>query len=274
MHSIIVPLDGSTSSERALRAAYAIAERAGVEVIALLVRTRPDEQVDELERYLRSAVERFADSAPTSVLVVDGEPAAGILDAADRPDTLVCMASHGRAGLNRLVRGSVAEEVVRRSGAPVVVVGPNGANVPLRSERAHLVLCTDGSPAAETAIPATSSFVRSLALTCDVIHATPPDADVSLELLPAPVPVRQWAERACQQFVDELHAAGVDATPHLLFGEPAGAIAGHARATHASFVAVATHGRTGLARAALGSTAVDIVRLSPCPVLVAPANTG
>ena len=272
MHSIIVPLDGSTSAERALRAAYAIAERTGAEVIALLVRTRPDDQVAEHERYLESAVTRFADSAPTSMLVVDGEPAAGILDAAARPDSLVCMASHGRTGLNRLVLGSVAEEVVSRSRTPVLVVGPNGVGVPLRSERARLVVCTDGSPAAEAAIPATSSFVQSLDLTCDVVHATAPDEDISLELLPAPVPVRQWAERACRAFVDELHRVGVDATPHLLFGEPAGTIAGHARATHASFVVVGTHGRTGLARATLGSTAADIVRLSPCPVLVVPAN--
>lgn len=273
MHSIIVPLDGSTSAERALRAAYAIAERTGAEVIALLVRTRPADQVAELERYLESAVARFADSAPSSMLVVDGEPAAGILDAAVLPDTLVCMASHGRTGLNRLVLGSVAEEVVRRSGAPVMVVGPSGVGVPLRSERAHLVMCTDGSPAAEAAIPATSSFVQSLDLTCDVVHASAPDEDVSLELLPAPIPVRTWAERTCQQCVDELHRVGVGATPHLLFGEPAGTIAGHARATHASFIAVATHGRTGLARAALGSTAAAIVRLSPCPVLVVPATT-
>lgn len=274
MHSIVVPLDGSASAERALRVGYAVAERAGAEVVAMRVRTHTDDQVDDLEGDLRAAVERFTDSAPTSLLVVDGAPADRILEAAVRPDTLICMASHSRTGLNRLVLGSVAEEVVRRSGSPVVVVGPNGGSVPLRSERAHLVLCTDGSPAAETAIPATSSLVRTLGLTCDVVHATAPDEDVSLELLPAPVPVRRWAERACQQCVDALGSTGISATPHVLFGDPAGTIAGHARATHASFVAVATHGRTGLARATLGSTAADIVRLSPCPVVVVPANAG
>ena len=274
MHTIVVPLDGSASAERALRVGYAIAERAGAEVVAMRVRAHTDDEVDDLEADLRSAVARFADSAPTSLLVVDGAPADRILEMAARPETLVCMASRGRTGLNRLVLGSVAEEVMRRSGSPVVIVGPNGVSVPLRSERAHLVVCTDGSPASAAAIPAASSLVQTLGLTCDVVHATAPDEDVSLELLPAPVPVRQWSEQACQQFADEMRHAGVDATPHLLFGHPAGVIAGHARATHTSFVAVATHGRTGLARAALGSTAADIVRLSPCPVVVVPANAG
>jgi nucleotide-binding universal stress UspA family protein len=34
-------------------------------------------------------------------------------------------------------------------------------------------------------------------------------------------------------------------------------------------VAIATHGRTGVARVVLGSVAMKIVHASPCPVLVA-----
>lgn len=280
MHTILVPLDGSTTAERALRIAYAVAERIGAEVVAMRVRTHSDDDAHEPhgddgdtgESYLRAAVRRFTDSAPTRLLVVDGDPASQILAAASPPDTMVCMASHGRTGLTRLVLGSVAEEVVRHAAAPVIVVGPHGTSVPLRSERAHLVVCTDGSPAAETVVTPAASLSNLLGTTCDVIHATPPDEDVSLDLLPAPVPIRDRAEGACRRCCELLRDADVDASAHLLFGEPAGAVTGHARRTHASFIAVATHGRSGFARATLGSTAADIVRLSPCPVLVVPAG--
>ena len=59
----------------------------------------------------------------TSEAIVEDEPAAGIIAAAERngADAIV-MGSHGRRGLRRLFLGSVAEAVVRRSPIPVLVV--------------------------------------------------------------------------------------------------------------------------------------------------------
>ena len=272
--TILVPLDGSAAAEAALRPAYAMAERAGAGVRVLRTRKEGTDGSDDLDAALRAAVRRFSDSAPTSTTVVEGQPARQILEAAAEPGTVICMASHGRTGLSRLVLGSVAEEVVRVSPAPVVLVGPQASSVPLRSERAHLVVCTDGSDAARVVFPTVVSLVHAFDMTCDVVHATPPDEDVSLDLLPAPVPVRTRAQQASEECAEELRAAGVEAEAHLLFGEPAGVVTSHARARHASMIAVATHGRTGLARAALGSTTTDIVRQSPCPVLVVPSRGG
>ena len=50
--------------------------------------------------------------------------------------------------------------------------------------------------------------------------------------------------------------------------DPADALTAEARHRGAAFVAVASHGRTGLARAVLGSVAVATVRKASCPVLV------
>ncbi len=52
-----------------------------------------------------------------------GSPADQILKAS-RSSELVAMGSHGRKGLRRLLIGSVAEEVVRHSKRPVMVLGP------------------------------------------------------------------------------------------------------------------------------------------------------
>jgi nucleotide-binding universal stress UspA family protein len=55
--------------------------------------------------------------------VAEGAPVATILNAArERGCGLIVMGTHGRRGLNRLLRGSVAEEVVRRAPCLVLTV--------------------------------------------------------------------------------------------------------------------------------------------------------
>ena len=54
-------------------------------------------------------------------------------------------------------------------------------------------------------------------------------------------------------------------------GSPAKTIAHEARETDADLIVVGTHGRTGLARMLLGSTAEALLRKAPCQVLVVKA---
>jgi len=52
-----------------------------------------------------------------------GRPARAIVDVADEDDfDQIVMGSHGRSGVSRILLGSVAETVVRRSTIPVTVV--------------------------------------------------------------------------------------------------------------------------------------------------------
>ena len=54
-------------------------------------------------------------------LVLSGDPAERVLDAAcDLDADLIVMGTHGRKRLEHLVLGSVAEQVVRESPAPVL----------------------------------------------------------------------------------------------------------------------------------------------------------
>jgi nucleotide-binding universal stress UspA family protein len=55
--------------------------------------------------------------------MAEGDPAGAILRAArENQCDLIVMGTHGRAGLNRFLRGSVAEEVVRKAPCPVMTV--------------------------------------------------------------------------------------------------------------------------------------------------------
>jgi nucleotide-binding universal stress UspA family protein len=78
---------------------------------------------DLLDRDLVAAGNRFAaEGLRTTLFRVRGDTASKINHLAHiLPAELIVMATHGRQGVSRLITGSVAEEVVRKSDAPVVV---------------------------------------------------------------------------------------------------------------------------------------------------------
>jgi nucleotide-binding universal stress UspA family protein len=63
-------------------------------------------------------------------------------------------------------------------------------------------------------------------------------------------------------------------TAVVVHHDPARAILAEMDARRADLVAIATHGRSGMARLRLGSVADKVVRAAPCPVLVARPATG
>jgi nucleotide-binding universal stress UspA family protein len=140
---ILVPLDGSVSSEAVLPHVAALAECTGAKIVllrvlptkvgeTLLVNSVPsgipptshrDERV-EAERYLgRIAYEYLTNTLDTRLEVCGGPTAETILDyASGNGADLIAMTTHGRGGMAHLVMGSVAERVVRESHLPVLLV--------------------------------------------------------------------------------------------------------------------------------------------------------
>ena len=142
---VLVPLDGSEFAEQALQPALTIAEKCGSEVIVLRV-VVPDELVmvsptlsaaypkvvdeaakrdwEEAEAYIESIRARWADAkVPLRTEVISGAPPERILDVAQADGAdLIVMSTHGRAGLSRLVYGSVAEAVLRGGRVPVLLI--------------------------------------------------------------------------------------------------------------------------------------------------------
>lgn len=73
-------------------------------------------------------------------------------------------------------------------------------------------------------------------------------------------------------YVNELGSSGVETTVRVRLGSPSEEILSEAQEWGAEFLVVGTHGRTGLARAVLGSEAESIVRRSKLPVVVVHAG--
>jgi nucleotide-binding universal stress UspA family protein len=138
-HSILVAVDGSKPSERALLEAVDLARTVGARLTLISVATLPRWPVAagpylvplpteaELERGAQSVLERLEalvpDDVPVCSIVRRGNVASAILDRVrDAEHDLVVMGSRGHGPLRTLLLGSVSQAVLDRSPVPVLVV--------------------------------------------------------------------------------------------------------------------------------------------------------
>jgi len=134
---VLVPIDGSASAHAALSEAIELAKQtdAAVHLVHVvdtgLVTGDVDgglvlEALEEAgEQALDIASDRVAQSAVTTVeaSVVSGSPSTAICAYADERDVdAIVMGTHGRTGVERVLLGSVAEGVIRRSELPVFAI--------------------------------------------------------------------------------------------------------------------------------------------------------
>lgn len=127
---ILVPVDFSESSRRALEEAGDLASRTGAVVTLLHVLELPASGlVPEAEQRAVTLLEEWGELVEQKTrtrvwnLVKTGTPAQQVLaTAADDPSIdLIVLGSHGRTGMSRLLIGSVAEKVVRHAHRPVLI---------------------------------------------------------------------------------------------------------------------------------------------------------
>lgn len=172
LNTIMVPLDGSALAESALSTAYALARRDSARVELVMVREPPlsitrvgsapvmdptidTERHEEDRRYLDVLLGRIpaADRARTHSSLLDG-PVVGTLAARIREvhASLVVMTTHARGGIARATLGSVADALVRRSPAPVLLLHPSHSGEARSNGFRRVLLPLDGSAAGESMI--------------------------------------------------------------------------------------------------------------------------
>lgn len=132
IESIAVPLDGSFESETALPLARTLAVQLGAAVHLLsavdpeVTWHFPEQGGATAQQHLRERAEGYLEgrrSTGETVAIAVGKPAAVIVEhASSRNCQLIVMGTHGRSGAIRLELGSVADDVVRGSRCPVLLV--------------------------------------------------------------------------------------------------------------------------------------------------------
>jgi len=256
--SIVVPLDESALAESALPVADELAAAFGASVLCLSAGW--GSTAEELADYLSARADTLA--APHGTRVVpDTFPATAIADAAEA-GSMIVMATHGRTGVGKALLGSVAEDLLKRSDRPVVLVGPH-----LRAGRPFaggvLGVTTDGSPVSAMILPRVAHLAAALGMS---VRVTSVHAGGGTPLGGAD---RDAVDRAVESAVAFLAAEGIDASAVDLMGADAAEVVSEwAAAEDVAMLAMSTHGRSGLARTALGSVAIKTVHHAPCPVLV------
>ncbi len=137
---ILVPLDGSDLSEKALRHATALAKSLNTQIILLHVVVFPTRDYDvipmdrsvssevmaEAKRYLEQVAGNIRRLGVTVLThVVPGYVADTIVDFSQSQSVdLIVMSTHGRTGAARWLIGSVADRVVHGSQVPVLLIRP------------------------------------------------------------------------------------------------------------------------------------------------------
>ena len=276
---ILVPLDGSPEASAALPYAAALATP-GTEIILLTV-VPSAADADAARAGLETSAQRLRVAGQTvRTEVAVGNPAQRIVDAAaDLGEVMIVMASHGRGALDRLIYGSVADQVGRESPVPVMVVrarqvelGPVGIT--------RLVVPLDGSPHAEAALPVATAISRRLGTPILLVRVVdpaglmPPAVGMG-DAIPFEIydEIEEDLEQGARHYLDtmaqNLREQGLPVTTSVLTGSPTSSIM---EATHLGDVLVlSSHERTGVMRWLLGSVAEQLTREDESPVILVPA---
>lgn len=236
----------------------------------------------------------------THVEVRSGASALTILDAVHAQGVdLIVMCSHGDTGFKRWMLGSVAQEVARHSPIPVLILREGGPMPtssfpdPIRPLRGVMgLVALDGSTLAESALEPAARLVAALAFPAHGIlqltkavklteskRISRGSVDPRVKddaLYEAETYLSAVADRIRRGEVTDLHlgvvysvATGKDVADALLkVAEMGKAVEGTVELGSCDLIVMATHGRGGLQRLAMGSVVEHVLGATKLPLLI------
>lgn len=270
-------MDGSEIAESVLRRVPALFEDPATEITLLAV-VDPRQQIDltgpslvaeeakRAQAYLEKTAPKIHGGENVNRRVERGVPAEVILDVADAiAASHICMATHGRSGVSRMMNGSVTEKVVRAAKQPVIVVPSvdRSGSSPKTDDRSwgfsSGIVALDGSRRAMQIIPHVAAWASQFESEMTIVLVV--EKGASDEVAET---AKQHVEGAKKLF----EKAGVTVSDVILNGSPARELVQHAASKNHDFIMMTTHGRTGVSRWMLGSVAARVVRSTTVPIVV------
>lgn len=276
---ILFASDLASNSRAAFDAALAVASAGGAKLTILHVfdfdeavpRKRTGDFADlrqlhdDAERRLEAQVRLAEAAGATCVGILDsGAPAEVILETIEtkRAD-LAVLGTNALRGIERMVFGSDAELVLRKSKCPVLVIGPH---VPIGKSAAKtgpVVFATDFRPSAVHGMRAALDYANALGAELRCVHVLPPlYAKERHKVIPAML----------QEALERLVAEQVGLAAHPLcaveYGEsvPEGVVK-FAETAGARAIVLGVRQAGAFAAHAAPGVAFRVIAAAPCPVL-------
>jgi nucleotide-binding universal stress UspA family protein len=279
--NILFATDFSPFSRKALRYAMAVARRFGSKIYGVHVITPGAYQSvppeiwagtrEVIEDAARAEMEKLGkdlQGVPHQLMLRHGMMWETLEETIERAGIdFMVMGTHGRTGFERLLLGSVAEEVFRQAPCPVLTVGPHApAEPPGENEFSRVIYATDFSSESVAALPYAISFAQEYQARLTMLRAITrrlePIEEIS-NLVPA-----------SKQRLEEMLPAGTDlwCEPEfeVRFGRGGEEIVNEAKQKAANLIVLGVKGPRGLVVATTHvtpATAHYVVAHAECPVL-------
>jgi nucleotide-binding universal stress UspA family protein len=305
IRNILVPIDFSASSTKAIETAKRLAQRFGATVhlvhvhqfdypagfMAPMPPLMPfstvayDQDIRKKQARRLVAVAKEYGLSPATCHVVFGAPAFEEICrfARDLPANLIVTSTHGHTGLKHVFLGSTAEGVVQNAPCPVFVARQNKGAQKKGKEPPSLIntilVPVDFSRYSLEGLQYAVSFAEEFAARIKVFHTVrfgyryTGDSRAMPDLSELKKVAQRDAAEQMRNFVSLVKFGRVEFETAVVIGSPAQEICTFAERQNVDLIITATHGRTGLRHILIGSVAERVVRTAPCPVLVVPSHS-
>ncbi len=290
---ILVPLDGSSLAESVLPAAYAVAERCGATITLLHVMEHNAPQTvhgephigdtEQAHRYLREVGDRYQEgSVPTELHVHENKehnvPRSIAEHVAELHVDLIALATHGSGGLRGFLFGSIAQQALRQTTVPVLLVRPETGEVPSGGFK-RIVVPLDGTPQAHHALPVAVMLAVASVAALHLVRVVP-----TVSTIPSSSGAATFSPSATAALLDiegeEANTAlsalraeipsSVPMTQEVRRGDVVEELLAGVEHVNADLVVMSTHGRAGVEGLWTGSVASRLIGRLTRPVILVP----
>lgn len=274
---VLVPLDGSLAAEFAIRFAADLARSHDADLLLLYLKHTPasaastapgEENLDEIRKYLSDVRKEQRDvgiRAYDHLLESSSLSEALFKFVESERVSVMVLSTQGRTGMMRWLFGSSVEKTLNNMPVPLLLVRPLYQRI---------VVPLDGSKWSESAIPRATELARMHDAELVLLHVYQSKAsDYAGQWVLAGQ--QQIADQSYEQMREELIALrnrlrqeGLRVREMMVRGgSPAQVICDFVESEEGiSMIVMSTHGRTGLSRWLVGSTAQTVIKNSRSPV--------
>lgn len=270
MKKILIPTDFSQQAHNAIKAGVSFAKKYNAEVILLHILDLPQETSDGISKgtpapevmFFKNAAEQklqqiamdsLFDGLTVSTSLILDRTSQGVTKSATHNNVdLIVMGSHGASGMKEYFVGSNTQKVVRTSPVPVFVVKGEIEETTIK----NVVFASDFTSEMKDSFKSTLALNKVLGAKLNLLMVNTPNS-----FKPTHV-----AEETLDLFLEDVTDKEFDLSIYNDINVEKG-ILNFCQKIDADLIAIATHGRTGLAHFFNGSISEDLVNHSSISVL-------